>query len=142
MEEKRTLLLVGTTVIALILAVLLLQGNQKPLTVEEVVENPGKYKNSEVSVRGEVSVGRLKCTTEVCIEKECCNTCSGNPVLGQGGKELPLTGTYNGTELTCSGNECRVDCGPLARNQSYVVKGTIIKEDGPVLRMTSFREIS
>jgi hypothetical protein len=116
----------------LLIILLLLSGCVQVLTVGDVLERKDEFLNRKVLVSGKADASKPICTLRACMpENPCCNSCSGNLVLKDGG-ELLIRGSYNGKEIGCRGDECNLTCFPLERGRTYRVYGTLEEEDGKI----------
>ena len=83
------------------------------LTIDGVLEDPNSYVDTEITVTGIVQKFRSFCTLMYCDEENpCCNTCGSGIALGGDTGMLDVRGTYEGREMGCSGNNCKMECWP------------------------------
>ena len=101
---------------------------EQSLSVSTVLQNPEKYLEEQISVKGLAAAYKLRCTDLMCTEDNpCCNTCGGSLALEESGKKLPLEG------ISCKGNNCEQKCGSFEIGKEYTITATLKNVDGELL---------
>jgi hypothetical protein len=99
--------------------------NGDVLSPQMVLANKDLLLNQTITVRGIARADkRVLCTLMACpVENPCCNMCGAALQLCESESCLTLAGTYAGTQVGCSGNECGLTCFPLEQGLTYQVTG-------------------
>lgn len=110
--------------LGLLSIILLASPGKRVYTVDETANLSETLQGQNISVRGNLSKGRVACTQMACIgEDRCCNTCSGPVQLVGNSSMIALSGE----ELGCSGTNCNLDCTPEI-GKKYIFRGVLKKQ--------------
>jgi hypothetical protein len=115
--------------------------NSRVLTSKEVVEQPDRWLNENITLQGVVGPLYTSCTEAACPpENPCCNSCTAMLALYMEDSSLstqPAPFTYDENEIAiglefpegggCKGNECEIACQPLQVGKSYTVTGLLVE---------------
>lgn len=111
------------------------QDAEKVYSVEELLNSSEDLEGENITVRGELFKGKTICTQEVCLEDQCCNTCSAQLRLGRDG-HLKI----QNKELGCSGTNCGINCTPET-GENYLFEGQLENRYGQAsLEVSDYRE--
>jgi|GEM_PF-4065618 hypothetical protein len=117
--------------IILLFAMIAASGCIKPeVTIADILGDKEQYTGKEVNVTGVADAGHIKCTLMACAEENpCCNACSGDLILKDGGYAIDIRGGHNGSIVGCGGDDCNIACHPLEKSRKYKVGG-IFRAEG------------
>ncbi len=111
-------------------------------TIDYVAANKQDLLNSKITVSGEAVTGNARCTLMACTaENPCCNRCSSSLLLKGSKSSLEVSGSFQGREVSCSGNSCSQECYPMQEGKNYIATGTLKESFGQFyIELESFSE--
>ncbi len=107
-----------------LILILIISSCDNSQSLRQIMDNRDEFLGKEITLRGNISMTKSKCTKQMCREDNpCCNICSAELILNQEDASIKI----EGESIGCRGNNCAMNCTPK-ENHLYTIKG-IFKGD-------------